>query len=77
MKRAEAGSHNPAWFRSIMAGVFPPAVLPGVVSEYRAMSTGERKLLKNVVRALTVPIGAEASAIAEVSLRALDKAVEV
>lgn len=75
MKSSRASSHNPAWFRSIMSGVFPPAVLPSIVADYRSMSPGERTFVKTILRAITPPIGAEASAIGEVVIRALDKAI--
>lgn len=75
-KAKKAVGSNPPWFRSIMTGIFPPAVLPSVVADYKAMSDKERSLLKTSLRALTIPIGAEGSAMAELAIRALDKAVE-
>ncbi|MBA7702946.1 hypothetical protein ES703_111724 [subsurface metagenome] len=75
-KRKQSIGSNPSVLSSILAGVFPPANIPAIVSQYRGMSPAERTLSKTLVASLTVPIGPEASAVAAIVMRALDMAVK-
>jgi hypothetical protein len=75
-KRKHVTTSNPHLQQALLAGIFPPANIPAVITQYKAMSPNERNLVKQVVTWLTVPIGGEASAIATVTMRALDMAVQ-
>jgi hypothetical protein len=76
LKKRRSAYRNPHLQQALLAGVFPPATIPSLVTQYKAMSPSERNLVRNMVTALTVPVGGEASAIAAVTLKALDIAVE-
>jgi len=63
---------NPPWLTAILSGIFPPAAIPSIKSEYQAMTPPQRTAMKQAITALTLPLGGEASAIAAAVMRGLD-----
>ena len=66
---------NPVWLKALLSGIFPPANIPTIVADYKAMTPEQKTTSKALIRSLTIPVGGEASAIAEVVIKALDMAV--
>lgn len=67
---------NPTLQTSLLSGIFPAGNIPEIVKRYKAMSPSERNTTRTLLKALTVPVGGEASAVAEVAMRALDMVVD-
>lgn len=76
LKKRREKLANPIAFKTALGHIFPPARAGEMVETYKNMSPKEREFAKNAVRLLTVPVGAEASAIGEAFIRLLDKYVE-
>ena len=75
-KRQQESGNNPAWLTALLTGIFPPANIPMIKSQYKKMTPEERTAAKAMVTGLTMPLGGQASAVASAILRALDIMVE-
>lgn len=75
MKKSVKTGNNPHFQEAVLSGIFPPANIPALVKQYKAMSPAERTFVKTMVMALTAPVGGIASPVAGVTLKALDLTV--